>query len=180
MQAHALTMHDMTAAITLDDDRFWSFIAAARDAAGDDVDDRVSGLEQVLLTQHPDDVTAFQNKYDELLARAYRWDLWGAAYLINGGCSDDGFRYFRDWLISEGEAVFEAALADPDGLADVAQDDEFGLESFGYVAAEVYEQMTDAPLPRGSVTDPASPIGQEWDEDDLSALFPRLARRFAA
>jgi hypothetical protein len=173
-------MHDMTAAITLDDDRFWSFIAAARDAAGDDVDDRVSGLEQVLLTQHPDDVTAFQNKYDELLARAYRWDLWGAAYLINGGCSDDGFRYFRDWLISEGEAVFEAALADADSLADVAQDGEFELESFGYVAAEVYEQMTDAPLPRGSVTDPASPIGQEWDEDDLPALFPRLARRFAA
>ena len=173
-------MHDMTAAIPLDDDRFWAFIAAARDAAGDDVDDRVGGLEQVLLTQHPDDVAAFQRKYDELLARACRWDLWGAAYLINGGCSDDGFRYFRDWLISEGEAVFEAALADADSLADVAQDGEFELESFGYVAAEVYEQMTDAPLPRGSVTDPASPIGQEWDEDDLPALFPRLARRFAA
>ena len=173
-------MHAMTTANTLDDDRFWAFIAAARDAAGDDVDDRVNGLEQVLLTQHPDDVAAFQNKYDELLARAYRWDLWGAAHLVNGGCSDDGFRYFRDWLISEGEAVFEAALADPESLADVAQDEEFELESFGYVALEVYEQLTDAPLPRGRVTDPASPAGQEWDEDALPALFPRLARRFAA
>ncbi len=173
-------MHDMTDTTPLDDDRFWAFIAAARDAAGDDVDDRVGGLEQVLLTQHPDDVAAFQAKYDELLARAYRWDLWGAAYLMNGGCSDDGFRYFRDWLISEGEAAYEAALADPDSLADVAQDEEFELESFGYVAAEVHEQMTDAPLPRGSITDPASPAGQEWDEDELPALLPRLARKFAA
>jgi len=150
----------MTDSNTLDDARFWTFIAAARDAAGDDVDDRVNGLEQVLLTQHPEDVAAFQDKYDELLARAYRWDLWGAAYLINGGCSDDGFRYFRDWLISEGEAVYEDALAD--------------------LAAEVYEQMRDAPLPRGSSAEPASPAGQEWREDDLPALFPRLARRFAA
>ena len=173
-------MHDMTDTATLDDDRFWACIAAARDAAGDDVDDRVDGLEQVLLAQHPDDVAAFQHKYEELLARAYRWDLWGAATLMNGGCSDDGFRYFRDWLISEGEAVYEAALADPDGLADVAQEEAFELESFGYVAREVYEQLTDAPLPRGSVTDPASPAGHDWDEDALPALFPRLARRFAA
>ena len=173
-------MHDMTDAITLDDDRFWAFIAAARDAAGDDVEDRVSGLEQVLLTQHPDDVAAFQNKYDELLARACRWDLWGAALVINGGCSDDGFRYFRDWLISEGEAVFEAALADPDGLADVAQDEAVRTRIVRLRRPEVYEQLTDAPLPRGSVTDPASPAGQEWNEDDLPALFPRLARRFAA
>ena len=164
----------------MDDDRFWAFIGAARDAAGDEVEDRVSGLEQVLLNHHPDEVAEFRQKYDEMLARSYRWDLWGAAYVIHGGCPDDGFRYFRDWLISEGEAVFEAALADPDSLADVAQDEDFELEAFGYVAAEVYEQMTDAPLPRGSVTDPASPIGQEWDEDDLPALFPRLARRFAA
>ena len=170
----------MTDSNTLDDARFWTFIAAARDAAGDDVDDRVNGLEQVLLTQHPEDVAAFQDKYDELLARAYRWDLWGAAYLINGGCSDDGFRYFRDWLISEGEAVYEDALADPDSLADIEQDEEFELESFGVVAAEVYEQMRDAPLPRGSSAEPASPAGQEWREDDLPALFPRLARRFAA
>ena len=171
-------MHDMTAAITLDDDRFWAFIAAARDAAGDDVDDRVGGLEQVLLTQHPDDVAAFQHKYDELLARACRWDLWGAAYLMNGGCSDDGFRYFRDWLISEGEAVFEAALADPDSLADVAQDGEFELESFGYVAAEVYEQMTDNEMPRRKAAQPASPAGKAWDESELPARFPKLAARF--
>ena len=162
----------------MDDDRFWAFIGAARDAAGDDVEDRVSGLEQVLLNHHPDEVAEFRDKYDEMLARAYRWNLWGAAFVIGGGCSDDGFRYFRDWLVSEGEAVFEAALADPDSLADVQQEEEFELESFGYVAGEVYEQMTDLPLPASRVADPAEPAGHAWEEDDLPALFPRLWKKF--
>ena len=162
----------------MDDDRFWALVDAARDAAGDDTDDRVSGLEQVLLNHHPDEVAEFKHKYDEMLARAYRWDLWGAAYVMKGGCSDDGFRYFRDWLISEGEAVFEAALADPDSLADVAQDEEFELESFGYVAAEVYEQMTDAALPASRSLEPAEPAGHAWKDDDLPALLPRLWKKF--
>ena len=162
----------------MDDERFWAFIGAARDAAGDDVDDRVSGLEQVLLNHHPDEVAEFRTKYDEMLVRAYRWDLWGAAYVMNGGCSDDGFRYFRDWLISEGEAVFEAALADPESLADVHQDEEFELESFGYVAAEVYEQMTDTPLAASRTLEPAEPVGRAWEEEDLQGLFPRLAKKF--
>jgi len=164
----------------MDDDRFWAFIGAARDAAGDDVEDRVAGLEQVLLNHAPDEVLAFQKKYDELLARAFRWDLWGAAFLMNGGCSDDGFRYFRDWLISEGEAVYEAALGAPDSLADVVQDEEFELESFGYVAAEVYEQMTDTPMASGKLEEPAEPAGKRWNEDDLARRFPRLARKFGA
>jgi hypothetical protein len=162
----------------MDDERFWAFIGAARDAAADDVQDRVSGLEQVLLNHHPDEVSEFQHKYDEMLERAYRWDLRGAATLMNGACSDDGFRHFRDWLISEGEAVYEAALADPDSLAALAQDEEFELESFGYVAAEVYEQLTDAALPRGKALEPASPAGRQWDAADLPALLPRLAQKF--
>ena len=162
----------------MDDDRFWAFVGAARDAAGDDVQDRVGGLEQVLLDQHPDEVVAFQHKYDELIARACRWDLWGAACVMNGVCSDDGFRYFRDWLISEGEAVYEAALADPESLADIAQDEEFELESFGYVAAEVYEQMTDVEMAQGRSVEPAAPAGKAWRADDLPTLLPRLGRKY--
>jgi hypothetical protein len=162
----------------MDDDRFWAFIGAARDAAGEDVEDRVSGLEQVLLNHPPDEVAEFRQTYDEMLARSYRWDLWGAAHLVLGGCSDDGFRYFRDWLISEGEAVFEAALADPDSLADVAQDEDFELESFGYVAGEVYEQMTDLPLPASRTLEPAEPVGPAWKEEQLPTLLPRLWKKF--
>ncbi|WP_342210876.1 LysR family transcriptional regulator [Streptomyces sp. DH-12] len=45
--------------------------------------------------------------------------LWAAAYVINGGCSDDGFDYFRGWLIAQGREVFERAVARPGALADL-------------------------------------------------------------
>ena len=38
--------------------------------------------------------------------------LWDAAYLINGGCSDDGFDYFRGWLVDQGRETFERCLAE--------------------------------------------------------------------
>lgn len=41
----------------------------------------------------------------------------GAAYLINGGRSDDGFDHFRGWLLTQGRATWQAALAEPDSLA---------------------------------------------------------------
>jgi hypothetical protein len=162
----------------MDDQHFWALVEAARDAAGEDLDERIAGLEQVLLTRDAEEVQAFQDKYDELLQRANTYALWGAACLMNGGCSDDGFRYFRDWLISEGEQLFEAALADPDSLADLPGADERELEGFGYVAAEVYEQMTDAPIARRRALEAGAPTGLAWTEDDLPARYPRLAAKF--
>jgi len=47
------------------------------------------------------------------MADSYRVDLWGAAYLINGGCSDDAFEYFRGWLIVQGRGTYERIVADP-------------------------------------------------------------------
>jgi Protein of unknown function (DUF4240) len=60
----------------------------------------------------------FEVQHRQAFADSYDWGLWGAAYVIDGGCSDDGFDYFRAYLISRGRAVFEAAMADPDSLAD--------------------------------------------------------------
>ncbi len=163
----------------MDDQRFWTFVESAREAAGDDVDDRVSGLELVLLNQHPDEVQEFQDKYDELLQRANRRDLWDAAWLMNGGCTDAGFHHFRDWLISEGEQVFEAALADSQSLAGVAAPGRYELAAFGEVAAEVFEQMTDVGIRHRRAMEDAEPAGATWRADDLPARYPRLAERFA-
>jgi hypothetical protein len=45
---------------------------------------------------------SFERHFTQRLADAYRWDLWGLAYQLNGGCSDDGFVYFRCWLLGQG------------------------------------------------------------------------------
>jgi Protein of unknown function (DUF4240) len=37
-------------------------------------------------------------------AESYDWNLWGAVYLMQGGCSDDAFDYFRGWLVMQGRS----------------------------------------------------------------------------
>jgi len=64
---------------------------------------------------------------------------------MNGGCSDDGFEYFRNWVISRGKEVYLKAKENPDSLIsqkDNAEDDMFDFESFWYVSLEAFEQKT--------------------------------------
>lgn len=71
------------------------------------------------------------------------WNLWGAAYVINGGCSDDCFEYFRGWLVLQGRETFERALANPDSLAVHPQlEGAAELEEVLYVARTVYQAKT--------------------------------------
>lgn len=103
-------------------DTFWDVVEAARAQVTDPVrePERVAeALVEQLVTLPADEIVAFQLVLDELLRASYRWDLWAAAFLVNGGCSDDGFDYFRGWLVAQGRTVWEAALADPDSLAEL-------------------------------------------------------------
>ena len=68
-----------------------------------------------------------------LVAQAHRWDLGAAAYLMRGGYSDDGFDYFRGWLIAQGRSRRERALADPDSLADAGVDPDDDMVDCEYV-----------------------------------------------
>ena len=133
------------------------------------------------------EVIEFQARFDEAIASANFIDLWGAAYLINGGCSDDGFRDFRVWLVGRGRHAYEHALRAPDSLADVLDGDPvdgFGLDA---AAVRVYEEKTgmsdfydrldraerDAP--------PPPPEGTDWDFDDEGELrkrFPKLCHLY--
>jgi hypothetical protein len=114
--------------------------------------------------------------------------LWAAAYTVGGGCSDDGFLDFRRWLLSRGERVYEAALRDPDTLAEVVNagaGDQCQYEGFQYVAREAWERVTQNRLgdfPAAEIMQPDEPAGEPWSEDgdDLERRFPKLWRKFAA
>lgn len=163
----------------MDIDRFWQFVEAAKTQADSDTEARVEALYAALGSLSPPELQAFQKQYDQLIAAAYRWDLWAAAYIINGGCSDDGFRYFRDWLISEGRPVFEKALKDPDSLADLPHVDPAELESFGYVALDLHEEKGAGRMPRSAMVEEREPAGEPWDEDAVGDLLPRLDAKYA-
>lgn len=159
-------------------DFFWDIIEQAKCLANDDIEQRPAALKQVLMRQNAAQIQMFDQLYREKLVEAYRWDLWGAAYVIQGGCSDDSFDYFRDFLISEGRQVFETALKSPDNLAQIDLPDDVELEDFRYAIGDAYEAVTDAEMPISPVTYPAEPAGQAWTEDQLEQLFPQLCAKY--
>src|SRR5262245_2064059 len=103
----------------MDRDAFWTIVDDARSEAVDD-EEFLEAIESRLRALKSDELVEFEGHFTELRAESYSWELWGAAYLMNGGCSDDGFEYFRAWLIAQGREIFETALKDPDTLAVLA------------------------------------------------------------
>jgi hypothetical protein len=158
---------------------FWQLIEESRENAGGDLDEQAADLTDLLSELPADEIVAFDRMFRQYLNDAYRWDLWGAAYIINGGCSDDGFEYFRCWLIAEGERVYLEALADPESLVGRAEPDgQNEAESMQYAAADAYEVETGRKLTDLHIVPPSEPAGEPWEEDDLEARFPRLWAAF--
>jgi len=164
--------------------QFWRIVEAAYRADGPD---HFEALKAELDRLPWFEVVAFQVRFDEAVAAANRIDLWGAARLINGACSDDGFRDFRAWLVGRGRHPYEAALKHPDALADVLDGDPvdgFGLDA---AAVRVYEAKTGMSdfyerLDRAEAdSPPPPPEGTDWDFDDeaeLRARFPNLCHLY--
>lgn len=160
---------------------FWSIINFSRLRSGGSPERHAEILAEDLQNLDPDEIVAFDRLFSEYHLRAYSWDLWGAAYLIGGGCSDDGFMDFRTWLISRGEEVYQAVLTDPDSLSGLVResDGDCRVEEFAYAATRAWEKKTglpgDAfPEPRDSTGPLEETRGTEWTEKDLPARFPKL------
>ena len=168
----------------MDISEFWTLVETSKSASDGSFDAQAESLAQHLSSLSPEEIVAFQRIFDELKDRAYSWDLWGAAYIMGGGCSDDGFADFRSWLISMGRETYTRALNDPESLADVdvgayGEEDVF-FEEFAYMPARVYKAKTGQPLTYARAATPPQPSGEEWDEDseELARRFPRLFARY--
>ncbi|MEO8671974.1 MAG: DUF4240 domain-containing protein [Tahibacter sp.] len=167
----------------MDKMQFWNVIDASRNDSEGDPEAQLDALRERLTGLSESDIADFERIFSEYHDRAYDWGLWGAAYVIGGGCSDDGFMDFRGWLISRGEKAYEAGLADPDSLVDVVtdNDDYCQVEGFQYLASEAWEAKTGKSadgLPRAKLPFREKPDGEEWAEDALTVRFPRLSARF--
>ena len=198
----------------MDHDTFWQIIDDARARAGLGADDRGAeddplpdALTAVLVERlSPDEILGFAGVADEVSEAAYAWPVWGAAYLIEGGCSDDGFMDFRDGLVLAGRDVFTRTVTDPDSLAEHPVvlgmggegDGWFGYESLDSLVGEAWTRATGrddeeyyaAREAASSSRDgedseersSADPSGESWDfddEDENRRRLPRLAALFA-
>lgn len=160
------------------DDQFWKIIDEARAIQGNpeaSLDPDV--LKKVLSNLSDDEVIAFMKEFYQALINLNTWKLWGAGFVVVGGMSDDGFHYFRSWIIGRGKAAFEMALSNPDGLGPfLGDDDELDNELLEYVALDILESRGNETDPREDFDDSADdePTGEAWDEDSVFELYPSL------
>ncbi|MEV4764871.1 DUF4240 domain-containing protein [Micromonospora chokoriensis] len=192
----------------MDVDEFWTVVKSAGAGldgrTGDDGEAVAAALVTRLAATSPERILEFQELFDQLHDALYRWDVWAAAYLIGGGCSDDSFIDFRAGVIALGREWYERVLASPDGLADhpvvlqaAAEEDDGGTlfaESVNYVASEAYEQVTggdddafyEAMKARQhaavGIDEAREPdMGEDFDfdnDDEMRRRLPRLAALF--
>jgi hypothetical protein len=160
-------------------DQFWNIIEKVHHASGGDMDAKCELLDAELRRLPLDEVLSFHAHFYDCQDRAYSWELWAAAYIIGGGCSDDAFDDFRSTLISMGRQTFELALADPQSLADTNYDAEIAhYKGYQYVPSTVETDLGGGRQFMRAHPHPTEPSGKSWDEDKVAALYPKLAEKY--
>jgi Protein of unknown function (DUF4240) len=170
---------------TMNEEKFWQVIEESKSESKGNTNAQLENLQEKLESLSPDEIVSFDKIFTKFYWQSYDWKLWAAAYIIDGGCSDDGFDYFRSGLILQGEKVFTDALANPESLIDVIKfeggdlaknsDWATGVEEFLYLPSEIYEEKTGEEFPREH-SSPREPFGESWDEDEVEELLPNLAK----
>jgi hypothetical protein len=177
----------------MEEDRYWGLVADSLKAADGEQDDQADYLRAALTELSPVDIVGFRLRTDKLLFDTYNSEMWCAGYIMNGGCSDDAFEYFRLWVISRGRDVYETAKLDADSLAalngDGAVEGFYDFESFWYVANDAFEKKTGKNLydhidyEKFKTCESNYPHNIEftWTEEDAESrrrICPKLFERF--
>jgi len=125
-----------------DPDRFWEIIDQTVGAGSDEA--QIAALKALLTDLSDEDLLWFRGDFRRAHDALNVWLLWVAADFAMEFCSDDGFHYFRSWLISRGRAAYERVHANPDELAGLLPTPEgcerylFCFEELEYVAGDVW------------------------------------------
>lgn len=168
---------------------FWEIIEKAKGSGGDFAHSvRLSGL---LKNKSPQEIVSFQNHFYRIHQDALKGDIWAAGMLVNGGHgTDDGFEFFRNWLIGQGRSVFDRVYANPDALAEILASievDEIDAEweSYGYVASDVYRKLINQELnvllrSENKTSVPSKIDLASYTDEILAQNFPKLWAKFGA
>lgn len=173
----------------LEEDVYWAIIEKSLKSTSNQ-DDQEQFLMKEMSNLSPKQMIGFRLRTDKLLYDTYTSDMWCAGYIMNGGCSDDGFEYFRNWVISRGKETYYKAKENPDNL--ISEFDPelemYDFESFWYVALEAFEKKTGKNLYdyiddenfklREGHYPPFEFTWQEENPESMKKICPRLFEKF--
>jgi hypothetical protein len=164
-------------------DDFWAVIGRAtadRPATPAEVATRAAAD---LAARDPEEIDAWARHLDKVMVASGTQDLWAAAYLINGGCSDEGFDNFRGWLIAHGRETVARSVQSPDSLAEMpavrAAAESGAVFEAGEVLAiaeEAHRKATGSGLPAGEAPATRPDSADLWDFDDEEEMHRRLPK----
>lgn len=171
----------------MDAEGFWRLVESARGDGGVFAE----ALAGRLVKGSESEILGFEARFDELYGAVYRWDVWAAAYLIGGGCSDDSFMDFRAGLFGLGREWYERVALAPDSLAGhpgvIAGDEVVFDEAVLYAAGRAHARLTGGDIEtfhaawerfraeRGIERIPED-MGEDFDFDDDDEMRRRLPR----
>ena len=162
-------------------DDFWAVIDRATADRPDSPDELAKRAAAELATRDPQEIVAWDRHLGKVMTASGSEDLWAAAYLINGGCSHEGFDAFRGWLIAHGREVVARAVAQPDALAGMPEvraaaltGAVFEAEEVLSIGAEAYALATGGDLPPSEVPACRPDPADLWDFDDEEEMRRRL------
>ena len=126
----------------LDEDLYWQIVEQSL-AETEDQDEQEQYLIREIGKLSTRQMIGFRLRTDQLLYDTCNSEMWCAGYVMNQGCSDDGFEYFRNWIISRGKEVYYNAKENVDSLiTEVEEGKEYEFEAFWYVALEAFQNKT--------------------------------------
>ncbi|WP_278035648.1 DUF4240 domain-containing protein [Flavobacterium nitratireducens] len=173
----------------IDEDKFWAIIEKSLKETNNQEDQEIyliSALEQV----SPQEMLGFRLRTDKLMYDSYTSNLWCANYIISNGVTDDGFDYFRCWLISRGKDAFYKVQENPEYLINIVENEPkaYDFEGFWYVAMNAFKNMTNQELnpyldyENFKTNDENYPILEfNWNVDEpktMEKIYPLLFQKF--
>ncbi|KTF16877.1 DUF4240 domain-containing protein [Pseudoalteromonas sp. H105] len=130
---------------------FWRLVTVDDKTA--DPESVTQRLKQLLVDLDDDSLISFDKQFGLCMRKSYTWELYGAAFVM-AGCNDEyGFSEFRCWLISRGASAFNAAIENPDSLADCTPVYHLNeqpypyLDEYDLIAGLLYEERNEDELP---------------------------------
>lgn len=126
----------------MDKDRFWYIIASVNSEVDRNDKNAVLRLTEEKLYQLPSaEIAQWYAIYDAVHNEADKKELWDACSKCGAHYTDDGFCYFRAWLISQGQEVYDVVLSDPAAVSLYIDDPAAAeFEGYGYVSWRAYAE----------------------------------------
>ena len=192
----------------MNENEFWELIDKTRKQSKGDTDLQARLLIDTLSQKTFEEIFEYEWIFYKLYTESYKSDVWAMAYMINGGCSDDSFDYFRAWLIAQGKKYFELFMKEPEIVVDESEQDleygeceyMIGVSRDAYTKKITYSGITDALFKGIPVTElilyldwdcdyyevfdeifkqiKFPKINLDWDDDNLGQKFPKFYKKY--